>query len=103
MDILEAKKIVVEAGKQLVSTGLIARTWGNVSCRIDDKQFVITPSGKAYEGLTPDDIVLVNMDDLSYEGDIKPSSEKGIHAQCYLHKTEIGFVIHTHQANPSVG
>ena len=53
MDILEAKKIVVEAGKQLVSTGLIARTWGNVSCRIDDKQFVITPSGKAYEGLTP--------------------------------------------------
>ena len=61
MDILEAKKIVVEAGKQLVSTGLIARTWGNVSYRIDDKQFVITPSGKAYEGLTPDDIVLVNM------------------------------------------
>ena len=102
MDILEAKKIVVEAGKQLVSTGLIARTWGNVSCRIDDKQFVITPSGKAYEGLTPDDIVLVNMDDLSYEGDIKPSSEKGIHAQCYLHRPEIGFVIHTHQANASV-
>lgn len=101
MDILEAKKIVVEAGKQLVSTGLIARTWGNVSCRIDDKQFVITPSGKAYEGLTPDDIVLVNMEDLSYEGDIKPSSEKGIHAQCYLHRPEINFVIHTHQANAS--
>jgi L-fuculose-phosphate aldolase len=102
MDILEAKKIVVEAGKQLVSTGLIARTWGNVSCRIDDKQFVITPSGKAYESLTPDDIVLVNMEDLSYDGDIKPSSEKGIHAQCYLHRPEIGFVIHTHQANASI-
>ncbi len=102
MDILEAKKIVVEAGKQLVSTGLIARTWGNVSCRIDDKQFVITPSGRAYETLTPDDIVLVNMEDLSYEGDIKPSSEKGIHAQCYLHHPEIGFVIHTHQANASI-
>ncbi len=102
MDILEAKKIVVEAGKQLVSTGLIARTWGNVSCRIDDKQFVITPSGRAYESLTPDDIVLVNMDDLSYDGDIKPSSEKGIHAQCYLHRPEIGFVIHTHQANASI-
>ncbi len=101
MDILEAKKIVVEAGKQLVSTGLIARTWGNVSCRVSDTQFVITPSGKAYEGLTPDDIVLVNMADLSYEGDIKPSSEKGIHAQCYLHRPEINFVIHTHQANAS--
>ncbi len=102
MDILKAKEIVVEAGKQLVSTGLIARTWGNVSCRIDDKQFVITPSGKAYESLTPDDIVLVQMEDLSYDGDIKPSSEKGIHAQCYLHRPDINFVIHTHQANASV-
>ncbi len=102
MDILEAKRIVVEAGKQLVSTGLIARTWGNVSCKVNDTQFVITPSGRAYESLTEDDIVLVNMDDLSYEGDIKPSSEKGIHAQCYLHKPEIGFVIHTHQPNASV-
>ena len=102
MDILEAKRIVVEAGKQLVSTGLIARTWGNVSCKVDDKSFVITPSGRAYESLTEDDIVLVNMEDLSYEGDIKPSSEKGIHAQCYLHKPEIGFVIHTHQPNASV-
>ncbi len=102
MDILEAKRIVVEAGKELVSTGLIARTWGNVSCKVNEKQFVITPSGRAYESLTEDDIVLVNMDDLSYDGDIKPSSEKGIHAQCYLHKPEIGFVIHTHQANASV-
>ena len=57
MDILEAKKIVVEAGKQLVSSGLIARTWGNVSCRISDTQFVITPSGRDYISLTPDDIV----------------------------------------------
>lgn len=102
MDILEAKRIVVEAGKQLVSTGLIARTWGNVSCKVNDSQFVITPSGRAYESLTEEDIVLVNMGDLSYEGDIKPSSEKGIHAQCYLHRPEIGFVIHTHQANASV-
>ncbi len=102
MDISEAKRIVVEAGKELVSTGLIARTWGNVSCKVNDNQFVITPSGRAYESLTEDDIVLVNMDDLSYDGDIKPSSEKGIHAQCYLHRPEIGFVIHTHQANASV-
>ncbi|MBQ8503435.1 MAG: class II aldolase/adducin family protein [Clostridia bacterium] len=102
MDISEAKKIVVEAGKQLVATGLIARTWGNVSCRISDTQFVITPSGRDYISLTPDDIVTVNMADLSYEGDIKPSSEKGIHAQCYLLRPETNFVIHTHQANASI-
>ena len=102
MDILQAKETVIQAGKQLLATGLIARTWGNVSCRIDNKSFVITPSGKAYDSLTPDDIVLVNMEDLSYEGDVKPSSEKGIHAQCYLLRPECNFVIHTHQKNASV-
>ena len=102
MELLEAKKIVVEAGKRLVSSGLIARTWGNVSCRVDDKHFVITPSGRAYETLTPDEIVLVNIDDLSYEGDIKPSSEKGIHAKCYELRPETNFVIHTHQMYASI-
>ncbi len=102
MDILQAKEIVVRAGKELIEAGLIVRTWGNISCRISDTQFVITPSGRAYETLTPDDIVIVNMEDLSYDGDIKPSSEKGIHAQCYLLRPDVNFVIHTHQANASV-
>lgn len=102
MDIQKAKEIVVEAGKQLVSSGLIARTWGNVSCRIDENSFVITPSGRAYETLTPDEVVLVNMEDLSYGGDIKPSSEKGIHASCYLMRPDVNFVIHTHQMNASI-
>lgn len=102
MELLKAKEIVVEAGKKLVSTGLIARTWGNVSCRVNDESFVITPSGRAYETLTTDDIVLVKLSDLSYDGDIKPSSEKGIHAQCYLLRPECNFVIHTHQVNASI-
>lgn len=102
MELLKAKQTVIEAGKKLVSTGLIARTWGNVSCRVDAESFVITPSGRAYETLTPDDIVLVRLADLSYDGDVKPSSEKGIHAQCYLLRPECNFVIHTHQVNASI-
>lgn len=96
-EIEEAKRLVVEAGKKLIETGLIARTWGNVSARISDEQFVITPSGRAYEDLTPDDIVTVNIADCSYEGDIKPSSEKGVHAAAYRHHPTVDFVIHTHQ------
>jgi L-fuculose-phosphate aldolase len=96
-EIEEAKRIVVEAGKKLVETGLIARTWGNVSARISDTQFVITPSGRAYEDLTPEEIVVVNIDDCSHEGDIKPSSEKGVHAAAYRHHPTVDFVIHTHQ------
>ena len=102
MDILEAKNIVIKAGHELLKAGLIVRTWGNISCRINDTQFVITPSGKAYDTLTPNDIVLVNIADLSYDGDVKPSSEKGIHASCYELRPDINFVIHTHQKNASV-
>ncbi|MBQ8981180.1 MAG: class II aldolase/adducin family protein [Eubacterium sp.] len=96
-EIQEAKELVVKAGKELIEKGLIARTWGNVSARISDTQFVITPSGRAYEDLTPEEIVVVNIDDCSYEGDIKPSSEKGVHAAAYRHHPTVDFVIHTHQ------
>lgn len=97
MDVLTAKKLVIEAGERLVETGLIARTWGNVSCRVDDKTFVITPSGKPYIGLTPDDIVEVAINTLEWGGNVKPSSEKGIHAEVYKEYPEANFVIHTHQ------
>jgi L-ribulose-5-phosphate 4-epimerase len=102
MDIMQAKLAVIEAGKKLVEKGLIARTWGNVSCRISSDEFVITPSGRSYEDLTPDEIVTVKISDLSYEGDVKPSSEKGVHASAYMLRPECNFVIHTHQLNASV-
>ncbi len=97
MDKNEAVRLVIEAGHRLVEAGLIARTWGNISARISDTQFVITPSGMAYDVLTPEDIVTVNIADCSYEGDIKPSSEKGIHAESYKYRPDVNFVIHTHQ------
>ena len=98
----EAKELVVRAGKMLVESGLIARTWGNISARISDTQFAITPSGLAYETLTLDQIVVVNIADCAYEGNIKPSSEKGIHADAYRLRPEANFVIHTHQVKASV-
>ena len=102
MDIMQAKETVIRAGHELIAAGLIARTWGNISCRISETQFVITPSGRAYDTLTPEEIVLVNIEDLEYEGEIKPSSEKGIHAACYKLRPEVNFVIHTHQVNASI-
>ena len=97
MTIQEAKETVVLAGKRLVESGLIARTWGNVSCRISETHFVITPSGRDYLSLTPEEIVEVAITDCSYSGAIKPSSEKGVHAEVYKLHPDINFVIHTHQ------
>lgn len=102
MTIKEAKETVVLAGKKLVESGLIARTWGNVSCRISDSHFVITPSGRDYMTLTPEEIVEVAISDCSYSGSITPSSEKGVHAEVYTQHPEIHFVIHTHQEQASV-
>ena len=98
----EARSLVIQAGLKLIENKLIARTWGNISARISDTQFVITPSGRAYEDLTPDDLVTVNIADCSYEGSVKPSSEKGIHASCYSLRPEVNFIIHTHQFYASV-
>lgn len=94
---LEERKQIIELGHALIEHELIARTWGNISMRANENQFLITPSGMRYETLKPEDIVLVNINDLSYEGNIKPSSEKGIHASVYELKPEMNCVIHTHQ------
>lgn len=93
----KARELVLKAGLELCEAGLVARTWGNISARVSDTQYVITPSGRAYDTLTSEDIVLVNIADGSYVGDVKPSGEKGVHAAVYELCPEMNFVIHTHQ------
>ncbi len=97
-----ARALVVQAGCRLLEAGLTARTWGNLSARISESAFVITPSGLGYETMRPEDLVTVQIADCSYEGEQKPSSEKGIHADVYRLRPEAGFVIHTHQDKASV-
>lgn len=96
-NITRLQQQVIEAGLTLQRNGLIARTWGNISARISETQFVVTPSGRAYGTLTPNDIVTVNIADLSYEGQIRPSSESGMHAAIYRERPDVSFIIHTHQ------
>lgn len=93
----EARELVIEAGHKLLENKLIARTWGNISARISDEEFVITPSGRAYDNLKPEELVIIKIKDCSYESNIKPSSEKGIHALSYALRDDVNFIIHTHQ------
>ncbi|MBQ9014572.1 MAG: class II aldolase/adducin family protein [Firmicutes bacterium] len=97
----EAAEMILQTCRVLMEQGLIARTWGNVSARITEETFLITPSGRAYESLTPEDLVEVGIGDLRWEGNVKPSSEKGMHAGIYRLRPECGFIIHTHQPNAS--
>ena len=93
----EAAKKIIESGLMLVERGLIARTWGNISARVSDTEFMITPSGMAYDKLTPEMIVTCKIEDCSYEGDIKPSGEKLAHAVAYQNRPDVDFIVHTHQ------
>jgi L-fuculose-phosphate aldolase len=102
MESLNAKKkLVIEAGLRLLNEGLVTRTWGNVSIKADENHMLITPSGRKYEDLTVDDIVLVNINTSEYDGSIKPSSEHKLHSEIYRTRPEINAVIHTHQMNAS--
>ena len=90
------QELVCESGKRLLAEGLVSGTWGNISHRIDDDLMAITPSGIDYDELKPEDIVAVNINDLSYTGDIPPSSEVNMHAAIYKAKKEVNAIIHNH-------
>jgi L-fuculose-phosphate aldolase len=97
----QIKEQILEGGQRLLKEGLVARTWGNISIRVDDTHMLITPSGRPYEELGLEDIVLVNYRNSSYEGEVKPSSEKELHCEIYRTRKEVHAVIHTHQMNAS--
>jgi L-fuculose-phosphate aldolase len=96
-----ARSVVCEAGKRLLRENMVSGTWGNLSLRFDEENMVITPSGKPYDSLSPDDMSVVNYRTLSWSGENKPSSEMKLHAAIYLERKDINAVIHTHQPSAS--
>ena len=99
---LALRESLVEYGKKLVETGLVQGTWGNLSARLNEEFMLVTPSGLDYTRLTPDDMVKVEIKTLNYEGSLKPTSEKGLHAEVYSRRPKVGAIIHTHAKFASV-
>lgn len=97
MTVNEKKEEVAKTGRELLKTGLVARTWGNVSIRVDDRRMVISPSGMGYEHMAAEDVPLLNINDDSYEGNKKPSSERKIHQSAMKMFSDVNFCVHTHQ------
>lgn len=91
------KKQVLEANLLLPQYGLVTFTWGNVS-GIDRESglVVIKPSGVSYEGMSVEDMVVVDLDGKVVEGKWKPSSDTPTHVALYRAFENIGGVVHTH-------
>ncbi len=93
----ELKEKVCQANIDLQTHGLVVFTWGNVSGIDREKGLVvIKPSGVSYDELTPDHIVIVNLEGEIVEGKLKPSSDTATHLELYKSFNNIGGVVHTH-------
>ena len=95
--LIELKREICEANKLLETSGLVKLTWGNVSGIDRDRGlFAIKPSGVSYEALTPDDLVVLDLDGNVVKGDLRPSSDTKTHLHLYREFPEIGGITHTH-------
>ena len=95
----QLKKEVYEANMLLPRYGLITFTWGNVS-GIDRESglFVIKPSGVEYDRLSPDDMVVVDLEGNKVEGHYNPSSDTPTHVVLYNRFPKVGGIVHTHSS-----
>ncbi|MEE1788658.1 L-ribulose-5-phosphate 4-epimerase [Streptomyces sp. SP17BM10] len=88
---------VSELHQELVRYDLVVWTAGNVSARIPGEDlFVIKPSGVPYDELSPQSMIVCDLDGNVVEGDHSPSSDTAAHAYVYRHMPEVGGVVHTH-------
>jgi L-ribulose-5-phosphate 4-epimerase len=84
---------------ELPRNGLVVWTAGNLSARVPDADvMIIKPSGIGYDELTPDSMVVCDLEGSLVEGDLAPSSDAATHGYVYRQMPDVGGVVHTHSA-----
>lgn len=100
------KKEVIKAAQEMVKRGLVSGTSGNVSLRLKDTSgrdvLAITPSGRDYNSLSVNDIVVVDFDGQRVEGELKASIETVMHIEVYKARKKVNAIIHSHPVFCSV-
>ncbi|MEV5829351.1 L-ribulose-5-phosphate 4-epimerase [Spirillospora sp. NPDC052242] len=98
----ELRETVCRLHAELVRNDLVAWTAGNVSGRLPGgDRFAIKPSGVSYDDLTPESIVVCDLDGNLVEGELSPSSDTAAHAYVYRHMPDVNGVVHTHSTYAS--
>ena len=95
---MNVKQMIVEAGRKMYNTGLVAGTSGNISMRNPEKEdsFFITPSSMAYDQIQEHDIVEINSKGEPYIKGQRPSSEWQMHVSVYKRFEKYNAIVHTH-------
>lgn len=97
MILQKERELIVEYGKKLVISNLTKGTGGNLSIYNREKELMcISPSGIDYFKITPEDVVVLNLDGVKVDGTKEPSSEFEMHRIFYANRDDIDAIIHTH-------
>jgi len=95
--IAQLRRQVAELHAELPRNDLVVWTAGNVSARVPGADLlVIKPSGLSYDEITPETMVVTDLEGKLVEGDLQPSSDTAAHAYVYQHMPHVGGVVHTH-------
>jgi L-ribulose-5-phosphate 4-epimerase len=95
--ITELRRQVCDLHAELTRYQLVIWTAGNVSARVPDSDLmVIKPSGVSYDSMTPEQMVVCDLNGVLVDGELSPSSDTAAHAYVYRHMPEVGGVVHTH-------
>jgi L-ribulose-5-phosphate 4-epimerase len=95
--VAELREIVSDLHAELPRNGLVAWTSGNVSARVPGADLmIIKPSGIGYDDLTPESMVICDLDGNTVSDGYRPSSDTATHAYIYRHMPGVGGIVHTH-------
>lgn len=94
----EIKTQICEVGKRIYNRGMVAANDGNISVKLNDNEFLCTPTGVSKGFMTPDYICKVDKDGNVIEatGNFKPSSEIKMHMVVYKERKDVVSVVHAH-------
>jgi len=93
----QLRALICELNKELPRKGLVTMTSGNVSGRDAETGYVVVkPSGIAFEDLTPEMMLVVDLQCNTVEGDLKPSTDALTHLHIYRHMPHVNGIVHTH-------
>lgn len=93
----EKRREIVKVGKHFYDQGFLAGTSGNISVRVGEDAILITPSGMNKGIMSPEDIMLVDLEGNPLEqSHHKPSSEIKMHLVSYMERHDISAIVHAH-------
>ncbi len=92
----EAREQIIEIGRRMFERRYVAANDGNISIRVGEDRFWVTPAGVSKGYMREDMLVCVDVGGRVLEGSAKPSSESGMHLRVYRENDDVGAVVHAH-------